>query len=432
MKRITLTAAIFIFSLTVFSQQKLTIGEAILLAKKNNSEYLIAKLDKFKAEKKVSEVYSENLVPTVTLSSRYIRSFKKQAISIFGQTIEIGSDNTITSTLDVSEPIPVLGTPVFTGIKIAEYYSSLQEETVIQVESKIKADVTKAFYNVLLLKEVVELNRQSIDNAQENLRVVEARFRAGVALEYDVIRARVKVETLKPQLSAAENNLQIAGKFLKNTIGLKDGGEIDVSGNLLYDSTEVWDSMDNLISGISNNNVSIRQLKLTKKINEQLADVDYANYLPKLYVFGQYSLQAYENDDKSLARYRFFNAISAGIGLSWDLNLFKNSYKEEQSIIEIKKTEERIQQVKELLKTQTESVVLRIEDAKQRVKAQKDLVMQAERGLELAIISYKNGVLNQIDVVDAELILRQVKLSYIQAIYDYLISRTDLEQLLEK
>ena len=432
MKRITLTAAIFIFSLTVFSQQKLTIGEAILLAKKNNSEYLIAKLDKFKAEKKVSEVYSENLVPTVTLSSRYIRSFKKQAISIFGQTIEIGSDNTITSTLDVSEPIPVLGTPVFTGIKIAEYYSSLQEETVIQVESKIKADVTKAFYNVLLLKEVVELNRQSIDNAQENLRVVEARFRAGVALEYDVIRARVKVETLKPQLSQAENNLQIAGKFLKNTIGLKDGGEIDVSGNLLYDSTEVWDSMDNLISGISNNNVSIRQLKLTKKINEQLADVDYANYLPKLYVFGQYSLQAYENDDKSLARYRFFNAISAGIGLSWDLNLFKNSYKEEQSIIEIKKTEERIQQVKELLKTQTESVVLRIEDAKQRVKAQKDLVMQAERGLELAIISYKNGVLNQIDVVDAELILRQVKLSYIQAIYDYLISRTDLEQLLEK
>ena len=432
MKRITLTAAIFIFSLTVFSQQKLTIGEAILLAKKNNSEYLIAKLDKFKAEKKVSEVYSENLVPTVTLSSRYIRSFKKQAISIFGQTIEIGSDNTITSTLDVSEPIPVLGTPVFTGIKIAEYYSSLQEETVIQVESKIKADVTKAFYNVLLLKEVVELNRQSIDNAQENLRVVEARFRAGVALEYDVIRARVKVETLKPQLSQAENNLQIAGKFLKNTIGIEDGGEIDVSGNLLYDSTEVWDSMDNLISGISNNNVSIRQLKLTKKINEQLADVDYANYLPKLYVFGQYSLQAYENDDKSLARYRFFNAISAGIGLSWDLNLFKNSYKEEQSIIEIKKTEERIQQVKELLKTQTESVVLRIEDAKQRVKAQKDLVMQAERGLELAIISYKNGVLNQIDVVDAELILRQVKLSYIQAIYDYLISRTDLEQLLEK
>ena len=432
MKRITLTAAIFIFSLTVFSQQKLTIGEAILLAKKNNSEYLIAKLDKFKAEKKVSEVYSENLVPTVTLSSRYIRSFKKQAISIFGQTIEIGSDNTITSTLDVSEPIPVLGTPVFTGIKIAEYYSSLQEETVIQVESKIKADVTKAFYNVLLLKEVVELNRQSIDNAQENLRVVEARFRAGVALEYDVIRARVKVETLKPQLSQAENNLQIAGKFLKNTIGIEDGGEIDVSGNLLYDSTEVWGSMDNLISGISNNNVSIRQLKLTKKINEQLADVDYANYLPKLYVFGQYSLQAYENDDKSLARYRFFNAISAGIGLSWDLNLFKNSYKEEQSIIEIKKTEERIQQVKELLKTQTESVVLRIEDAKQRVKAQKDLVMQAERGLELAIISYKNGVLNQIDVVDAELILRQVKLSYIQAIYDYLISRTDLEQLLEK
>jgi outer membrane protein TolC len=58
--------------------------------------------------------------------------------------------------------------------------------------------------------------------------------------------------------------------------------------------------------------------------------------------------------------------------------------------------------------------------------------MQAERGLELAIVSYKNGVLNQIDVVDSELVLSQVKLLYLQAIYDYLVSRTDLQQLLEK
>jgi len=432
MKPITAVLLFLVFSISVFAQQKLTIGEAILLAKKNNSEYIIAKLDKFKADRKVSEVYSENLVPTVTLSSRYIRSFKKQTISIFGQVFELGSDNSLTTTLDVSEPIPVLGTPVFNGIRIAQYYSSLQEESVKQVETKIKADVTKAFYNVLLLKEVVDLNKQSIENAQENLRVVEARYRAGVALEYDVIRARVRVETLKPQLSQAENNLHISRKFLKNTIGLKDGGEIDVTGSLVYDSTEVWGSMDNLINNISGNNVAIRQLKLTQKINEQLAEVDYANYLPKLYVFGQYSIQANENDDKSISRYKFFNSLTAGIGLSWDLNLFRNSYKEEQSIIEIKKTEERILQVKELLKTQTESVLLKIEEAKERVKAQKDLIMQAERGLELAVISYKSGVLNQIDVVDAELSLRLVKLSYLNAIYDYLVSRTDLEQLLEK
>lgn len=410
----------------------LTLYDAINLAKKYNSDYKIAWLEKFKAEKKVSEVYSENLVPTVTLNSRYTRSFKKQTINIFGQTFEIGSDNSINTTIDVSEPIPFLGTPVMNGIRIAEYYERLQDENVAQVESKVKADVKKAFYNCLLLKEVTSLNRQSITNAEENLRVVEARYKAGVALEYDYIRAKVKVETLKPQLTQSENNLTVAKKFLKNTIGLRDGQDIDVVGSLSYDSAEVWGSMDDIIKNVSEKNVVIRQLKIGKLINEELSDIDYANYLPKFYVFGQYGLQSSENDDRSITQYRFYNTLVAGIGLTWNLNLFRNSYKEEQSIIEIKKSEEQIVKTKELLKTQTESVLLRIEDAKNRIIAQSEIVATAQRGYDLASISYKNGVLNQIDVVDAEFALSQVKLAYIQAIYDYMNAKTDLEQLLEK
>ena len=433
MKVLIFSALFLLITAGNFSQEKnLTLGEALLLAKKNNSEYIIAKMEKMKADRKVSEVYSENLVPSLTLNSRYVRSFQKQIISIFGQTFEIGTDNAITTTLDISEPIPVLGTPVFTGIRIAEYYSQLQNETVSQIETKIKADVTKSFYSVLLLKEVVELNRQSIISREENLRVVDARYRAGVALEYDVIRARVSVETLRPQFIQSENNLTIAKKNLKTTIGLKDGTEVDATGTLVYDSTEVWGSIDEIIKKISEKNVAIRQLHLSKKINEQLVDIDYANYLPKLFIFGQYGLQASENDATTISKYKFYNFTTAGIGLSWNLNLFRNSYKEDQSIIEVRKTEERIIQVKAQLKLQSESTLLRLEDAKNRIKSQLELIMQAERGLELANISYKNGVLNQIDVVDAELAVRQIKLSYLQAIYDYLNARTDLEQLLEK
>lgn len=432
-----LTAALILFTVFVsaaYSQsvRTLTLYDAINLAKRNNSDYVIAKLDKLKADRQVSEVYSENLFPTITLSSRYARSFRKQTINIFGQNFEIGSDNSITTTIDVSEPIPFLGTPVFNGIRIAEYYSRIQEENVKSVENKIKTDVKKSFYNVLLLEEVIKLNQQSIDNASENLRVVEARYKAGVALEYDYIRAKVKVETLKPQLTQSQNNLEIAKKFLKNNIGLKDGSEIEVVGELSYDSTEVWGSTDELIRKISENNVAIRQLKLSKKINEQLVDVDYANYLPKFYVFGQWQSQANENDDRSIGGYRFYNSIIAGIGVNWNLNLFRNSYKEDQSIIEVKKSEETIVKTKELLKTQTQSVILQIEDAKNRIRSQEEIVNTAQRGYDLALISYKSGVLNQIDVVDAELALSQVKLAYIQAIYDYLNARSELEQLLEK
>jgi outer membrane protein len=429
---------LFISPVKSFSQnvKVLNLQDAISLAEKNNSELIVAKMDRLKADEKVSQVYSENLVPTLSLSSSYQRYFKKPIFNItflgLTESVPIGADNTITTTLNVSEPIPILGTPVFSGIKIAQVYSKLQKENVKSVETKIKADVTKAFINVVLLKEVIEVNKQSFDNAQENLRVVEVRYKTGTATEFDYLRAKVKVETLLPAISQSENNLSISKKVFKTTIGLKTDDELDAAGKLTYDSNEVYGKIEDIIRKISNENVAVRQLSLSNQINEELIRVDRSSFLPKIYLFGQYNLQAQEDDGKSFFRYFFNNAILAGIGLSWNLNFFANNYKVNQSEIEVKKTNEQILNVKDQLKTQTQSVLLRLDDAKKRIVAQKQNENLAERGLELANTYFKSGVINQIDVLDAELSVSQVKLALLQAVYDYLNARTELEQLLEK
>jgi outer membrane protein TolC len=308
----------------------------------------------------------------------------------------------------------------------------MQQEAVKQTESKIKADVTKSYYNVQLLKDVVDLNQRSLANAEENLRVVEARYRAGTVLEFDYLRAKVRVETLRPNLIQSQNNLQIAKKVLKSTIGLKENLDVEVTGSLSYDSTEVFGAMENVINKIAEQNVSIRQLKLNRDINEELVRVDKASFLPKFYLFGQLQNQASENDGKSLWRYSFLNSINAGIGMSWDLNIFANSFKKKQAEIDVIKTDEQILNVKDKLRTQAQSILLRMEDAKNRIVSQHDNAAMAERGLELANISFKSGVINQIDVFDAELLVSQVRLAYVQAIFDYLNARAELEQLLEK
>ena len=93
-----LIAALILFIIFVsaaYSQsvRTLTLYDAINLAKRNNSDYVIAKLDKLKAEKQVSEVYSENLLPTITLNSRFQRAIRKQVFDIFGQLRSIRIDS---------------------------------------------------------------------------------------------------------------------------------------------------------------------------------------------------------------------------------------------------------------------------------------------------------------------------------------------------
>lgn len=409
-----------------------TLDDAINTAKNNNTNLVNAKLDRLKAEKKVSEVYSESLMPTITLSSQYVRAFKKQVFDIFGQRFSIGTDNSFINSFQVSEPIPVLGTPVFQAIRIADYYTGLQNENVNSAEAKVTAEVKKAYYNVLFLKEVVNVRKLNLKNAEENYEVVEKRYRNGTSTEFDFLRAKVTMENLKPPVIESENNMTITKKVLKNAIGLKDNKEVDVTGTLTFDSTEYYGSVDDLINKIAENNVSVRQLRINQDINKQLLSIERANYLPKLYLFGQYNLQAAEDDGRSFTNYRYFNVINAGVGLNWDLNFFRNSYKVKQSEIEIKKTDETILDVKQKLRLMAQSIILKMGEAKNKVIATRETVLMAERGYELAALSFKNGVVNQIDVLEAGNQLSNSKLGYYQAIVEYLNAKAELEELLEK
>jgi outer membrane protein TolC len=405
--------------------------DAINEALKYNSELQNARYDVMKSKYKVSESYNEGLIPTLSLNSTYTRAFKKPVFDIFGQKFEIGTDNSISTSLQLTQAIPFLGNPIFQGIRIAEYYEKLSEENFNAVETKIVTDVKLAFLNVLLVKEVVKVSKESLKNTLDNLEIVEIKYRNGTVTEYDYFRAKVKVEAIKPVLTQAENNLVLSKKALKNSIGTKSDEDVDVVGSLIYDSTEVYKSSDEVIREIVEKNVNIRLLNVNKKINEELIRVDEANYLPKLYLFGQYQLAAGENDGRDILSYRYFNAVNAGIGLNWTFNLFTNPYKKQQSIVDLKKTDEQIYDLKEKLKLKSSGILLRMDEARERISVQKETLKLAERGYELAVSSYKYGVLNQIDVLDAQFILTQSKLSLLNAIYDYLSAKSELEGLLE-
>lgn len=424
---------VLLFSGQSYSQTQtrtITLPDAVTLAKSNNSELTIARLDEMKANEYVSQVYSENLVPSLTLGSTYQRNIKKQVLSFNGQSVPLGTDNAITTSLSLNEPIPLLGTPVFSGIQIAKYYSDLANKNTFAKEVNVTSNVKRSYYGVLLSKEVINVNQASLDNAQANLTVVESRYRNGVATEFDYLRARVRVDNLIPAVSNSKSNLLLSRKNLKNAIGTKTDEDYDAAGSLLYDSTEVFGTTDMLLDRVAKENIAVRQLSVNRLINEELVKVDKASYLPKLYGFANYGLTSNEDDGRSLDKYRFFNTFNVGIGLSWNLNFFRNDYKVHQSEIEVRKSDEQISDLKSKLKVQAQSVLVRIEDARNRIRSQYETVRLAERGLELANASFKNGVLNQIDVLDANLQVSQSRLAYLQAIYDYLIARTDLEQLL--
>src|SRR5690606_2152841 len=219
---------VFHASANAQANKVLTLQEAISLAGEGNSDLVKAKIDLMIAKTQVSEAYTDNLIPSLTLTSNYSRNFKKQVFNIFGENVEIGSDNSLTNTLYMQESIPILGTPIFQGIRIAEYYERLNVESVNSVQAGVKQDVTEAYLNVLFAKEILEVNQERMDNSSENFTVVESRYRNGVATEFDYLRAKVTMENIAPTIDKAESDLEVSKLFLKQVIGDKSDQKIEV------------------------------------------------------------------------------------------------------------------------------------------------------------------------------------------------------------
>ncbi|MBP9191002.1 MAG: TolC family protein [Ignavibacteria bacterium] len=422
-------------SSTLKAQQVKTINnveQAINLAYKNNSSIITAKLDRLKAQERVSEAYSDNLFPSINLNSRFQRAIRKQVLNIGDQQFEVGSDNSFTNLIDVRESLPILGTPVFAAIRIADYYEKTQEQNITKTEIDVKKNVKTAYYSVLLSKSIVDVNKITQKNSEDNFITVEKKYKIGTATEFDYLRAKVRLDNSNPQLSESERNYEISRKILLNEIGLKDQQDIEVQGELTYDSTEVFQTTDQMIENIAKNNIEVKQLEVLNSINKELVKIDKANYLPKLSVFAQYTLFSNENDGQPIMDYRFGNTLFVGLGLDWNLNLFRNSYKVNQSEIEVKKNDEQLAQLKQGLKLRAESSIIALEDAKERITSRRNTVKLAERALELANVSYQAGVINLLDVQAAELSLSESRLAFLQAIYDYQIAKAEIEKLLQE
>jgi outer membrane protein TolC len=67
-------------------------------------------------------------------------------------------------------------------------------------------------------------------------------------------------------------------------------------------------------------------------------------------------------------------------------------------------------------------------EALSRARAQRLAVEQATRGFEIASAQYREGLVSQFELTDAEVALRQSEFNYAQAVFDYLVARAQLDE----
>jgi outer membrane protein len=443
------------FQFSLSAQSKVyTLDEAINMSLRNNKDIQISVMNVKKSGAAVSEAFGYAL-PSLDLSGNFSHFLRKPKMSfpdfsillqnatysiLFDENLiprdenkfkpvqnilqSFSQANSFSTSITLSQTL--FSSAVFKGIGASQIYYDLAKADLNSTVSKTVLSVQKAFYGVLVSKEVLKITQSSFDNAVENLNYTKALYKEGMVSEFDMLQAEVQVENIRPVVLQMENNLKTAMDGLKIILGVDQNENIDVNGEFTYQPYNINNEED-LINEALTSNFDLITLNLKKQVDEAFIELDVAGYWPTLAAFGQYSYAG------SSDKWDFSTYSSATVGLSLSMNLWQGNRTKnavEQSTITYQQTEEQFNQLKEYTQLNVKAKLQELKRVQSLIEVQNQTVVIAQRAYDIAKVRYKEGAGSQIELQNTDLALKQARLNRIQSMYSYLVTKYELDQTL--
>lgn len=405
---------------------RITLQEAVRIALSDNPTIKVAGQEIQLKKEARREAYS-GLFPEASLVGSYSRAIKKQSFAMRGEVMEVGTDNTYSGGLSIS--LPVFAPALYKSINLTTTDVKLAVEKARSSRLDMINQVTKAFYQLLLAQDSYNVLLKSYKQSEDNYQVVKAKYDQGAVSEYDKISAEVQMRSLKPTVVSARNGVNLANLQLKVLMGMESDANVAIEGNLKdYEMSmftrQAMPRPNNLV-----NNSTLKQLELNALQLKQTLKLQYTNFMPTLSTTFQYMYTSM-NDNFKFREYDWRPYSTIGLSLSIPLFKGSNFTQLKQTRIQMKQLAENRINTERQLTMQATSYLDNMAASTEQVVSNKEAVHQAEKGRLIAEKRYEVGKGTILELNSSEVALTETQLTYNQSIYDYLVSKADLDLVL--
>ncbi len=281
-------------------------------------------------------------------------------------------------------------------------------------------DTARAFYDVLLARELNRVVTQNLEQKSRRLSEARRRLSVGLTTDYDVLVAEVAEANARPEVLRTANLINRLRDRLRLVLGL--GEPVDADGDLSVVLAEPPDYAAALAVA-QEHRPDLRDLNYRIGIAEELVNIANAGDKPRLDLEGSAGWKELETDtDRSDGQ-----TWDIGLKLSWPLfDGLKARGQAQQARSERDSLRIDAWQLQDTIDLETREAIDKVRVAIELVLALDGTVSQAERLLALSEKGYEYGVKIRLEVDDAELNLRQAQTSLAIARRDYLVAMVDL------
>lgn len=372
----------------------------------------------------------QNLLPQASIDGTLNHTITAAQLSLGGQSFKMGMDNsnTVSGALNIS--LPVFAPSVYRAMSMTKTDIELAVEKSRASKQDLVNQVTKAYYQLMLTQDSYNVLQASYKLAEDNFNIVNAKYQQGAVSEFDKISAEVQMRSIKPNVISASNAVTLSKLQLKVLMGITADVDVVVNDNLKHYETDLFaNQLEQINEGLVNN-TTMKQYDLNWKMLQQNIKSLRTNFMPTLAMNYAYQYQSLNNDNWDVFSYDWGGSSSLVFSLSIPLYKASNFTKLKSNRIQMRQLEQNRLDTERQLNMQITSYQNNMAASSEQVVSNRENVMQAQKAVEIAGKRYEVGKGTVLELNTSQVQLTEAELTYNQSIYDYLVSKADLDQVL--
>lgn len=414
--------AIGIFSVAstlAYSQQTVTLKQAIEFALQNKADALKARLDITNADAKILEAKAGAL-PKVTGNANITYNPIIQEIALGGQTFKMGQPWVAVAGVQLQQAL--FNQQVFIGLKAAKSTKEFYQLNANLTEEQIIERVSNAYFQVFTAQEQKNTLESSYSSTEKVRNVIKSLYDNGLSKKIDLDRTNVNLTNIETNIKQSNNGITQAENALKFYMGMPIETKIQLVQEDMAVTPHLLDETVN-----TDERTEVKVLLKNKELLEYQKKATIANYYPTVNLTANYNWQGLgekfplTNGSSKGVMWSDYSAIGLGINIPI-FNGFATKAKVQQNQIDIDKLEIDIKDTKLGLDQAYQNAKAQIENSLATLESQKANVKLAEDVLADTKSNYQYGLATLTDLLEAENSLVQAKNNYTRAILDYKIA----------
>ncbi|MFT5601624.1 MAG: outer membrane protein [Flavobacteriales bacterium] len=432
--KLNLSIILVLTMLSSVAQETFTLTKAHTYALDNNKNITNAKLDQKSMESKIWEIKSSGLpqvngslefqnfidIPTQVLPAN---AFNPAAPADELVGLQFGTNYNATGGINVSQLL--FSGNYIVGVQAIKASSQIYAQLTEKQEIDVKADVSEAFYTVLILKENKAILDSTLENMAKLYELTQKLVTEEVMIRTDAAQLELGVVQIENAISTLESQIILSKNLLKFQMGYPLASEIKLEGTLDPDLIQIGSVIN------PENNIDYKMLTTQLELNQLSLKNTKANYLPTVSAFFSYQQQALRNE---------FNFFASGEswypttlwGVKISVPIFSSGQRNsqvEQAAIEVDKTEFSMEMLSEGLQLQILQAQTSYDVAIRKMEMHTRAQQIAAEVLKDKETLFKEGVATSIEITQAQSQLLTESTNYTNALFEMIKSKLTLEKL---